>query len=59
VSESSKRSKTVSKPHHAHSSVSELALRFDSFVWRLSLVSASRFIWSFICEYFLNTCASL
>jgi len=33
--------------------------RFDSFASRLSLSRASRFIWSFIWEYFLNTLASV
>ena len=30
----------------------------SSFACRFSFCSASLFIWSFICEYFLNTCES-
>jgi len=32
---------------------------FISFAWRLGFSRASRFILSFICEYFFMTCASL
>ena len=46
---------TVPKPLHAASPVPEFVL---SFAFRLSLARASRFICSFICEYFLNTFAS-
>jgi hypothetical protein len=47
--------KTVPKPLQAGSPVPELPL---SFVLRFSYARASRFICSFICEYFLNTFAS-
>ena len=33
-------------------------LKPPSFAWRFNFASASRFICSFICEYFLNTFAS-
>ena len=47
--------KTVPKPLHAASPVPELPL---SFALRFSFARASRFICSFICEYFLKTFAS-
>ena len=50
------RGKTVTKPHQLGLSVSKL--RPLSFACRFSFCSASRFICSFICEYFLNTLAS-
>ena len=50
------RGKTVTKPHQLGRSVSKL--RPLSFACRFSFCSASRFICSFICEYFLNTLAS-
>src|SRR5205807_9786425 len=50
------RGKTVTKPHQLCLSVSKL--RPLSFACRFSFCSASLFICSFICEYFLNTLAS-
>ena len=50
------RVKTVPKPHQLGLSVSKL--RLLSFACRFSFCRASRFIWSFICEYFLKTLAS-
>ena len=50
------RVKTVPKPHQLGLSVSKL--RLLSFACRFSFCRASRFICSFICEYFLNTFAS-
>ncbi len=47
---------TVTKPHQLGLSVSKL--RLLSFACRFSFCSASRFICSFIWEYFLNTLAS-
>src|SRR5215831_3955791 len=47
--------KTVPKPLHAVPPVPELPL---SFALRFSFARASRFICSFICEYFLKTFAS-
>ena len=50
------RGKTVTKPHQLTFSVSKPGRA--SFAFRFNFCSASRFICSFICEYFLNTLAS-
>ena len=52
----SDRGKTVTKPHQLTFSVSKPGR--SSLAFRFSFCSASRFICSFICEYFLNTFAS-
>jgi hypothetical protein len=51
-----KRIRTVSKPPYPAFAVSKPFS--SSLAWRLSFSSASRFIWSFIWEYFLNTAES-
>jgi hypothetical protein len=53
---SSDRGKTVTKPHQLTFSVTKPGR--SSLAFRFSFCSASRFICSFICEYFLNTFAS-
>jgi hypothetical protein len=53
-----KRHFAVSKPRQAGIGVSKPDW-LASLAFRFSLANASRFIWSFICEYFLNTCASV
>jgi hypothetical protein len=50
------RGKTVTKPHQWGLSVSKPGR--SSFAFRFNFCRASRFICSFICEYFLNTFAS-
>ncbi len=52
----SDRGKTVPKPHQLGLSVSKPGR--SSFAFRFIFCRASRFICSFICEYFLNTFAS-